>query len=432
MKKILKFFKSMGMMLLGLVGFFVLLIVNFGLIKKFVKGLFVGTDFVSLNEKEQRKRLTFQQLITTPSLETHKQLRTDVADLIAADQWLDLSNMIVDLDQNRRKCEAGYALSNAAMTAAIQCLAQAAYGGHNCHPGTIYDISDAAADMLETKAAVHSDSYPLLALAALARCYQGWCGRGADYAEYVTDDGWFGMNTRFAKASWLLDRFDPVAMNSPVLAAVRHKLLGFMPDADKFVQQYYEDWSDLDPFDQTPHQEHALMMLPRWFGDDSMLAVEAEKAVQRTKHQTGDAAYFSFYSVPFERWDPHVLNINFDAFAQGAHDLITLRNSDPAFVAQLYQQMLWWGESDDYRKCPKQMRDVAQSIQTRMNETRKDILRSRLTAVHGHSWDGSVRGAIEEISMIVQDEIKAGDATFALTQNGLVITPGANQAHDLG
>uniref|UniRef100_A0AAN0M7X7 Uncharacterized protein n=1 Tax=Yoonia rhodophyticola TaxID=3137370 RepID=A0AAN0M7X7_9RHOB len=38
----------------------------------------------------------------------------------------------------------------------------------------------------------------------------------------MSEDGWFGMNARFAKARWLLDRFDPVAMNAPLLAATRH------------------------------------------------------------------------------------------------------------------------------------------------------------------------------------------------------------------
>lgn len=428
MQRILKPLGSLGMLLLGLLLLPILLIANFGLIKDFFSGLFSGVGFVSLNEKNQRQRLTFRQLLTTPSLETRQKVEKEVWALIEADNWLALSTKIVEWDQSRSRCEAGFPLAHTAMTAAIQFIARGVYEGHICHPGPIYDISDEVADMLETKAAIHSDSYALLALAAAARCYQGWCDRGDDYAEYVSDDGWFGMSARFAKARWLLDRFDPVALDAPLLAATRHKLLAFMPDAEKHVYRYYEEWSALDPYDQTPHTAHGQMMLLRWFGDQTTLEVEARKAAQATSQQTGDAAYFSIYASAFEAWDPNVLNIDLDVFEQGAHDLITLRGGDPAFVAQLHQQMSWWANKADYREATKHIQDQATTVRSGIKELRDEILRTRLTAIHGHSWEGGVRGAIDEISALVQAEIEEGHATFALTESGLVVTPGMEAA----
>ena len=422
MQKILRPLGSFGMLLLGLCLLPIVTVLNFGLIKKFASGLFSNLDFVSLNEKSQRKRLTFKQLISTPSLDTHKTIERDVQAMIEAGAWLKLSDTIMEWDQNRSKSEAGYPNAFTAISAAIRFVARGVHEGHACHPDPIYDISDDVADMLETKAATHSDSYPLLVLAALARCYQGWCDRGEDYAEYVSEDGWFGMSTRFAKAGWLLDRFDPVAMNAPLLAMARHKLLAFMPDADKHVYRYYEEWSALDPNDQTPHSAHGLMMLPRWFGDEGTLEIEAQRAAQRTAKITGDAAYFSMYESAFTAWDPHVLLLDFTAFKRGAHDLITLRGCDPSFVAGLYQRMIWWAPKNDQWKPTQHQKALADNIESQLKALRDEILQTRLTAIHGHSWEEGVRGAIDEISALVQDQIKEGHASFALTENGLVIT----------
>lgn len=428
MQQVLSLFKNLSMLLLGLLLLPIVMIFNFGVIKDFFGGLFSGLDFVSLNEKAHRQRLTFKQLITTPSLETQNDIQNEVRALIQDDNWLALSNKMMEWDQTRTKCDAGFPHAFTALTTAMQYVARGVYEGHACHPAPICDISDEVADMIETKAALHSDSYPLLAMAAVARCHQGWCDRGEEYAEYVSEEGWFGMQARFAKARWLLDRFDPVALNAPLLAGMRHKLLAFMPDADKHVQRYYEQWAALDPSDQTPHAAHALMMLPRWFGDENSLELEAQKAALRTANDTGAAAYFIFYATAFEAWDLNVLNIDTDMFKQGAHDLITYRGGDPAFVGQLHQIMIWWGNKSDRRQYPTHQQALAETIANQIEELRNDILRTRVTAIHGHSWDDGVRGAIDEISALVQDDVKAGHATFALTENGLVVTPGEEGA----
>ncbi|WP_342076062.1 hypothetical protein [Yoonia sp. SS1-5] len=157
------------------------------------------------------------------------------------------------------------------------------------------------------------------------------------------------------------------------------------------------------------------MMLPRWFGDESSLEVEARKAALRTANETGAAAHFTFYETAFKTWDLNVPNIDIAAFKQGSYDLITLRANDPAFVAQLYQRMIWWANEADLTSCPKSQQELASTIGRQIDDLRKDILQTRLTAIHGHSWQDGVRGAIDAISSLAQDHIRAGGATFALT-----------------
>lgn len=422
MKKLRAQLKSVGYFFLGLVILPFFIIAHFPRIIGGLKGLFTGLDFISLNEKEHRPRLKVRTLSTTPSLTTHEELGKEICELIDADRWLDVSEKIRAWDQARETCEAGLPMASSARDVILRHLAEGAYQGNACHPEPFFAFSDATVEKLETLAAVHSDSYPLLALAAEMRCHQGWLSRGADYAQYVSDEGWHGMQANFAKAALLVDRFDPVAIDAPLLAAARHKLLAFMPDAEKHVFQYYEEWSALNPKDQLPHKQHALMMLPRWFGSAEQLQVEAQKAAIRTADVTGDAAYFSMFALALNNWDPNVLDIDLDAFRRGAHDVFSLRSNDPAYVAHVLQDMSWWSASGAESGYAKHQRPRIKEIMSALAELRIELMKTRLTAIHGLSWDGSVRAAIEELSVIFQKEIKEG-ATFEVGENGVTVIP---------
>lgn len=424
MGRVLSLLTSFGFMLLGLLALPFLLVLRFGFMKNLTKSLFSGLTDISLSEPEYRDRITFQEIETTPSIEAHDAVITETQSLIENDDWLALSDKMMGWDQKRASCEAGIPFSGTAMWAVISSLADQVCEGHSCHPDPIAILSVEVAEKLETLAALHSSSYPLLAMAAEVRCHQGWYTRGADYAQYVSDDGWFGMASHFSKAEWLLDRVDPVAMNSPLLAAARHKLLAFMPEADRYARPFYEEWSALDPKDQAPHHKHAIMMLPRWFGSAETLQIEAQKAVVRTQETTREAAYFSMYRTVFNDWDPNVLEVDLQALKQGAYDLASLRKNDPAFVAGLLQETAWWvaiGADNLYRE-EEQARwaEVADGI----HELRANLVRNHLTAIHANSWEYGVDGALGEISTLFQKEITEG-ASFQMDKGGLTILSGA-------
>ncbi|WP_299150861.1 hypothetical protein [uncultured Tateyamaria sp.] len=387
-----------------------------------LKSLFSGLTDISLSEPEHRARIAFDTVKATPAMERRAATEDKCRALVSARNWTELSDHLIQWDQSRAACNAGIPLAQIGRQAVLFDLADAVVEGHDCHPDPIAIFSDEVVQRMETLSAMHPEKYPLLALAAEMRCYQGWSSRGADYAEYVSDNGWFGMGQHFAKAAWLLEKYDVVEMNAPLLAAARHRLLGFMPDADKHVGRFYEEWSALDPKDQEPHEKHAIMMLPRWFGTQETLEIEAQKAAVRTTTAAGDAAYFTMYRRVFDAWDPSVLNMDTKVLKRGAHDLITLRGDDPAFVAQLVQDIRWWtgiGSGDSYTR---DGRKLWSDITTDIEEMRQELVLSRLTAICPDAWEDGPEGALDMLSECVQADIRAG-ATFQLGKSGLEIFP---------
>ncbi|MEM6480196.1 MAG: hypothetical protein AAF681_00010 [Pseudomonadota bacterium] len=412
-------------LLLGLLALPFLFLLQFRTMWAFTKSLFDGLTDVSLSEPEHHEKIAYDTVDATPSMKQRFAVAELCQSLIEAEDWVGLSEKLTHWDQTREKSDAGYALASTARDTVLNCMAEAVVEGHTCHPDPILIFADETVEFMETLVEKHPECYPLLALAADMRCYQGWVSRGADYSQYVTDDGWFGMAQHFAKAQALLDTHDPVAMNAPLLAAVRHKLLAFMPDADKHVGLFYEQWSDLDLVDQEPHAKHAIMMLPRWFGSEQTLEIEAQKAAIRTAEVTGDAAYFSMYRRAFDAWDPSILNLDTQALGLGAHDLITLRNDDPAVVAEVIQKMLWWTAIGSDRDYSKSEREIWSGLAAEIDEIRRDITMNRLLAICPAAWEGGVEDALDTLSFFIQDDIKAG-STFRLGKTGFEIFPHAS------
>lgn len=414
--------RNLFFLLLGLIALPLLLVLNFRTMWAFGKSLFSGLTDVSLAEKEYRDRITIETVKATLSMERRAAVEAECRAYADAGDWRGLGQRLMAWDQARARCDAGFPLARIGADAVLHHLASQVVEGHACHPDPIAILPDEAVDLVETRAAMHPECYPLLALAAEMRCHQGWVSRGPDFADYVSKDGWFGMERRFGKAAWLLDAHDPVDRNAPLLAAARHKLLGFMPEAERHACRFYEEWSALDPADQAPHAKHAIMMLPRWFGSRQTIEIEARKAALRTATVTGDAAYFTMYQCVLTAWDPAVLLMDTKTLRRGAHDLISLRNGDPAFVAGLFQEMAWWTAIGADKCHNEDSRGRWSQLSGEIDAIRRDILLTRLTAICPRAWDGYQPAALHALSAYLQDEIKAG-ASFELGSGGLTVMP---------
>lgn len=392
---------------------------------KYCGGLFRAGD-LEYGSSHLKERINADVVHSTPSRDRHAEVRKKTNALADADDWLGLSDWIQELDRGRETCTANVNLAEIAISALLEHLADSKTEGHDCHPDEIFFFSDPTAEKFETLAGQHTQSYPLTVIAARIRCFQGWTHRGADYAGYVSDDGWFGMAQRFEQASQLLDRFDPVMEDAPLLAAARHGLLAFMPNADRHVRQYHKDWSMLDPMNQTPHRQHALMMLPRWFGSDHDLQIAAAQAAANTYETTGEAAYFTMYRTVLDTWDPNVLSMDTARFAQGAQDFLALRNNDPADTAELIEAMAFWSAFGAARGLNKEQKQRRNAISQEMKDLARNLIRTRLTAIYAPAWTDGKAGCLAQITDAFKAELEQnqvilgneGPVLHALDQEG--------------
>ncbi|MDX8353935.1 hypothetical protein [Cognatiyoonia sp. IB215182] len=369
----------------------------------------------------QKERIKADVVTSTPSLDQHAEVMARVTDLVKADNLLELSDWIKNLDQSRARCDANVSLAETAIDTLLDTTAEYRTEGHDCHPDDILFFEDALVSRYEQEAAQHAQSYPLTVIAARMRCFQGWTHRGSDYANYVSDDGWFGMAERFGQADLLLQRYDPARDDAPLLAAARHQLLAFMPRAEKYVYEFYHEWSQLDRQNQTPHRQHALMMLPRWFGSDHDLQIAASQAAANTHDVTGEAAYFTMYRTVLDAWDPHVLSMDTTRFAQGAHDFLSLRNNDPFCVNQLINQMGWWYAWGAARGLNASQKKRRNQISADLRALHDDLLRTRLTAIYVDAWEDGEEAGIEELVRVFKEELENNEVI--LTGDGPVLRP---------
>ncbi len=377
-------------------------------------------DPPSLADDEHIDRIDFKVVTTSPMQDTQDEAIEKTRALVDAEAWVKLAVLMQQWDQNRTTCAGGESLAELALNTVLDRVSSGYIQASYCQYVRTAIIEDDIAQKMEDLAAIHSDKYIFVVLAAHVRMAQGWAARGPEYAHNVSDSGWAIMEQRFEKATWLLGQADPETLNSPLLASAHFELLSFVPDADKNLDDTYHTWSSLDPHNQTPHRQYGYKLLPRWYGSSQRLHIAAQKAALRTKEHTGSAAYASMYLEPLRSGDFVLLDMDTQLFHQGILDLADIGRNDPVALAGLIQTLL------DVIQCASvQSKGLSEQQTALLEKKSKDLARTytdlvcqRLTAIRPFAWHNGRRGALMHITWACRQAFDNG-ATFKLSDNGL-------------
>jgi len=234
------------------------------------------------------ERLHVPVLTEAPELAACRDIAAGHAALAAEDRWDDLLAQLQRADQARAPAPGGKRhaalASEGARAALLAAIARR-------------DLAAAEAELerLGAVAAARPDSYAAAQVFAQGHLDLGWARRGAAAAQDEGRDQWQGFLTHIAEAERILDPFDPIAENSPLLAGTRYQLVRGLEDGERLFRDWYEDWSDLDPTCPEPHMAHAVHLLPNWYGTLADFDQEARAAAARTGDVSGGAAYAVFY-----------------------------------------------------------------------------------------------------------------------------------------
>jgi hypothetical protein len=412
-------YRGAGMMLLGLC--VLIFVAPIWAIKGTFSFFFPDPkDPPSLADDEHIDRIDFKVVTATPMQDTQDEAIEKTRALVDASAWVELAVLMQQWDQHRTTCAGGESLAELALNTVLDRVSSGYIKASYCQYVKTAIIDDDITKKLEDLAAIHSDKYAFVVLAAHARMTQGWAARGPEYTHNVSESGWATMEQRFEKATWLLSRADPVALNSPLLACAHFELLSFIPDADKKLDDAYHTWSSLDPRNQTPHRQYGYKLLPRWYGSSQRLHIVAQKASLRTQKETGAAAYASMYLEPLRSGDFVLLDMDTQLFHQGILDLADVGYNDPVALAGLIQTLL------DVVRCASGQPTGLSEQQTALWEQHtKDLARTytglvckRLTAIRPFAWHNGRRGALMHITWACKQAFDDG-ATFKLSDNGL-------------
>lgn len=209
------------------------------------------------------------------------------AALAANGQWDDLLGALAGADHSRAAAPGGQRLAFLISQGARADLAGAIASG---------DLAQAELelDRLAAMQAVHFGDPGAAQILAQGHLDLGWARRQA-LAEHQGRLMWQGFLSHTAEAERILEPFDPIAEDSPLLAATRYQLVRGLEEGETLFRDWYEDWSDLDPTSPDPHAAHAVHLLPHWHGTLEGFDDEARAASKRTRDVSGAAAYAVFY-----------------------------------------------------------------------------------------------------------------------------------------
>lgn len=214
-------------------------------------------------------------------------------DCARAGRWDGLLSALTTADATRATAPDGSRLAVLISTAARADVTAALTAG---------DLTAAAlaAQRLDEMARARPASHAAADLVARARLDLAAAHRAAALSGDADPAHPAAARAETAEVARLVDAFDPIERNSPLLAATRYALVGTLEEAEPLWHDWYEDWIDLDPLDPAPHLAHALHLLPHWFGTLAGFDAAARRAAARTADVTGAAAYALHYLAAHE------------------------------------------------------------------------------------------------------------------------------------
>ncbi|WP_225029445.1 hypothetical protein, partial [Xinfangfangia pollutisoli] len=180
--------------------------------------------------------------------------------------------------------------------------------------------AEEALDRLAAVAACHAESYAAAQIHAQGHLDLGWARRSAAADAPDARGAWQGFLSHTAEAERILDPFDPIAENSPLIAATRYHLVRGLEEGESLFRDWYEDWCDLDPTCAEPHAAHAVHLLPNWYGRLDTFDAAARAAARRTGDVTGAQAYAVFYLSAIEALGDPPEGMDLGLFLRGLMD----------------------------------------------------------------------------------------------------------------
>lgn len=123
-------------------------------------------------------------------------------------------------------------------------------------------------------------------------------------------------------AAAMLDRYDPIELDSAMWAYARCAVLAADPHAIQRVADDYEDLVDLDPRSPAHLVAMGRDLLPTRFGSYEVLEVQARRTLARTTDVWGTGAYSWIFIGALEHDPGAFLRLDAELFCEGLHDIL--------------------------------------------------------------------------------------------------------------
>ncbi|MCT4557276.1 MAG: hypothetical protein N4A61_04365 [Pelagimonas sp.] len=189
----------------------------------------------------------------------------------------------------------------------------------------------AAIKMLETALSDYPGSLAVTQVVVMAHVDTAEAWRGHMAQDHQSDLRANARKAHLARATELLDQFDPFQQNSALYAKARCALLSGDPNPRARLQDDYEDLIELDPRGPEHMMHFGRDLLPDHYGSWEMLDVMARRTYRQVRDIWGTGAYSWVYLGALQQNADAARRLETDLFVEGLHDILQ-RNHDQHVV----------------------------------------------------------------------------------------------------
>lgn len=349
--------------------------------------------------EEIAQRVDIPVLRKSPEQDEWREIERGFAALADEGLWMSLLDRLRGVDQSRQRFASGKRYFECALAGAISPVTR-----HLDEPARI-DAATSALAPLTTLHIGHLNDYMPAVLLARALIEIGWAVRGPVPPGETPRDAQDAARAYFARAEAVIEAFDPILENSPMLAEARYRLAPGVEDGPDFLRDWYEDWADLDPSNPGMLATHASFLTPEWYGSYDEIEREARRAVKRAADGIGIGAYPCFWQAPLEADRTAVARIDPEAFLAGIHMLLEGRRSQALandFVALLFRLTL------PSTAETSEQAERAKPVRARLALGLREVILRHLTELQAPIWGIEETAIRRAIAHVFADDLAEG------------------------
>jgi hypothetical protein len=320
-----------------------------------------------------------------PDLRESVALSHRIADLMIAEEWFEIADLISDWEATLTATPGGFRYHEIAVKT---CLSGLQGLLDDAPRNSLADLDDAlteVAHFVDTHRQ-SPDNHVLAVLAARAHMKVGEACAADDWPEGERKGAWRKMAQHFIAAGEIIKDFDALALMSPLLAEAHYLQALGSPKVEERLESLFEQWIDLDPSNPRIYATHIDALVAQDLISSEDVLREAEQAMLRTESSIGLGGYAVFFMPLLSEYDTARDHLDPELYAAALMDLASA-SATQAEINNSAAALLTEVESSD------------EATAAACRETLMVMIRQHLQVIYPRLWPISV----EEIQELVAE-----------------------------
>ncbi|MBT8426214.1 MAG: hypothetical protein KJO67_14655 [Silicimonas sp.] len=217
-----------------------------------------------------------------------------IADLMIADEWIEIAEKIFDWEANLTATPGGVRYHELATRTCLSGLQGLIDDAPRDTPGDLDAASVEVSHFVDTHQQ-QPGNHILAVLAARAHIVLGEAYREDGWAADMRKTALRKSAKHFIAAGAILKPLDPVAHMSPLLAEAQYLHALGSPGGEDRLQSLFQEWIDLDPSNSSIYDAHVAALVDRDLIAGEDVLREADEAMHRTEKSLGLGGYALFF-----------------------------------------------------------------------------------------------------------------------------------------